>query len=160
MMKTMKYILLILLLNYSVILGATTYQLHQTSSATLHSRGASATTSAGTGYGSMQSSASNVTLGAVTSVAVPAVNFQSTSVMHKSGSTLPNAAADGVVIANDVPNNNQPAGPKRVGPDTPPADPYDGPLGDTPWLLMLLLALGYALRVGKKYGHRLPDTGK
>lgn len=160
MMKTMKYILLILLLNYSVILGATTYQLHQTSSATLHSIGASSTTSAGAGYGGVQGNSGGVTLGASTPVAVPAVNFQSTSVMHKSGSTLPNAAADGVVIANDVPNNNQPAGPKRVGPDTPPADPYDGPLGDTPWLLMLLLALGYALRVGKKYGHQLPDTGK
>ena len=34
------------------------------------------------------------------------------------------------------------------------------PLGDTPWLLMLLLAQGYALRVGKKYGHRMPDAGK
>lgn len=34
------------------------------------------------------------------------------------------------------------------------------PLGDTPWLLMLLLALGYALRVGKKIGLWMPGAGK
>ena len=39
-------------------------------------------------------------------------------------------------------------------------DPNATPLGDTPWLLMLLLALGYALRVGKKIGLRMPGTGK
>ena len=39
-------------------------------------------------------------------------------------------------------------------------DPNATPLGDTPWLLMLLLALGYALRVGKKIGLRIPGAGK
>ena len=39
-------------------------------------------------------------------------------------------------------------------------DPNATPLGDTPWLLMLLLALGYALRVGKKIGLRMLGTGK
>ena len=39
-------------------------------------------------------------------------------------------------------------------------DPNATPLGDTPWLLMLLLALGYALRVGKKIGLRMPGAGK
>ena len=39
-------------------------------------------------------------------------------------------------------------------------DPNATPLGDTPWLLMLLLAMGYALRVGKKIGLRMPGTGK
>lgn len=34
-------------------------------------------------------------------------------------------------------------------------DPNATPLGDTPWLLMLLLAVGYALRVGKKVGRFL-----
>ena len=34
-------------------------------------------------------------------------------------------------------------------------DPNATPLGDTPWLLMLFLALGYALRVGKKGGRFL-----
>ena len=39
-------------------------------------------------------------------------------------------------------------------------DPNATPLGDTPWVLMLLLALGYALRVGKKIGLQIPGTGK
>lgn len=39
-------------------------------------------------------------------------------------------------------------------------DPNATPLGDTPWLWMLLLALGYALRVGKKIGLRMPGAGK
>ena len=39
-------------------------------------------------------------------------------------------------------------------------DPNATPLGDTPWLLMLLLAMGYALRVGKKIGLWIPDAGK
>ena len=39
-------------------------------------------------------------------------------------------------------------------------DPNATPLGDTPWVLMLLLALGYALRVGKKIGLRIPGAGK
>ena len=32
------------------------------------------------------------------------------------------------------------------------------PLGDTPWVLMALLVAGYAVRVGKKYGVRMPDA--
>ena len=39
-------------------------------------------------------------------------------------------------------------------------DPNATPLGNTPWLLMLLLALGYALRVGKKIGLRMPGARK
>ena len=95
----------------------------------------------------------------------PGTEFHSTSTMMGSGSELPMAAIDGVmtadVVGNDMGGDNYIAtGPQRVGPDTPPEDPYDGPLGDTPWLLMLLLALGYALRVGKKYGVQMPGTGK
>ena len=91
--------------------------------------------------------------------------FHSTSTMMGSGSELPMAAVDGVMTADVVGNgmggdNYIATGPQRVSPDTPPEDPFDGPLGDMPWLLMLLLALGYALRVGKKYGHQMPDAGK
>ena len=39
-------------------------------------------------------------------------------------------------------------------------DPNATPLGDTPWVLMALLVAGYAVRVGKKYGVRMPDAGK
>ena len=95
----------------------------------------------------------------------PSTEFHSTSTMMGSGTELPMAAIDGVMTADVVDNgmggdNYIATGPQRVGPDTPPEDPYDGPLGDTPWLLMLLLALGYALRVGKKIGLRMPDAGK
>ena len=95
----------------------------------------------------------------------PSTEFHSTSTMMGSGTELPMAAVDGVMTADVVGNgmggdNYIATGPQRVGPDTPPEDPYDGPLGDTPWLLMLLLALGYALRVGKKIGFRMPDAGK
>lgn len=94
----------------------------------------------------------------------PSTEFHSTSTMMGSGTELPMAAIDGVMTADVVGNgmggdNYIATGPQRVGP-TPPADPYDGPLGDTPWPLMLLLALGYALRVGKKIGIRMLDAGK
>ena len=95
----------------------------------------------------------------------PGTEFHSTSTMMGSGSELPMAAIDGVmtadVVGNDMGGDKYIAtGPQRVGPDTPPEDPYDGPLGDTPWLLMLLLSLGYALRVGKKIGLWMPGAGK
>lgn len=91
----------------------------------------------------------------------PTATFQSTSTMSLSGSSLPCAAVD-MIIEDGMSNaeNTAPRGPQRVSPDRPPEDPFKDPIGDTPWLLMLLLALGYALRVGKKYGHQLPDTGK
>lgn len=39
-------------------------------------------------------------------------------------------------------------------------DPNATPLGDTPWVLLALLVAGYAVRVGKKYGVRMPDARK
>lgn len=95
----------------------------------------------------------------------PSTEFHSTSTMMGSGTELPMAAIDGVMTADVVGNgmggdNYIATGPQRVGPETPPEDPFDGPLGDMPWLLMLLLALGYALRVGKKIGSQLLDAGK
>lgn len=38
-------------------------------------------------------------------------------------------------------------------------DPNATPLGDTPWVLMLLLVLGCALRQGKKHGSQRPAAG-
>ena len=110
-----------------------------------------------------------LSLNAQTPTEYPVAQMHSTSAMIGSGSTLPNAASSGFISADDNLNsssNNTPRGPRRAAEegDTPPAadppGPNESPLGDTPWLLMLLLALGYALRVGKKYGHRLPDAGK
>ena len=81
----------------------------------------------------------------------PGTEFHSTSTMMGSGSELPMAAIDGVMTA-EAPSSTTTdesgfiiTGPQRVSPDTPPADPYDNPLGDTPWLFMLLLVAGYAI---------------
>lgn len=165
-MKAMKQILIVIaLMSCNTLLMATQYQLYQTSPATyrsIGSNGAGSTSIIGNGVYSASMPVSNISAG----VAKPSFNFHSTSVMSTSGSTLPSAASTGCILTDNQNGNNSPRGPRRAkgeDEDTPPADPpgpNEYPLGDTPWLLMLLLALGYALRVGKKYGHRLPDAGK
>ena len=95
----------------------------------------------------------------------PTVQMHSTSAMMSSGSELPQAAVTGTYTTYTSGPSYSPRGPQRgadngdEAPEDPPG-PDEYPLGDTPWLLMLILALGYALRVGKKYGHRMPDAGK
>ena len=95
----------------------------------------------------------------------PSMQMHSTSTMMGSGSELPQAALTGTYTTYSSGPSYAPRGPQRgaADGDAPPADP-DGPmqepLGDTPWFFMLLLVAGYALRVGKKIGLRMPDTGK
>ena len=151
MMKTVKYILLILLLNYSVLLMATTYQLHQTSNATFKSVSSAGMGSANVGQGSMRNGGVS-TSGAIATVAAPAGEFHSTSTMSTSGSSLPNAAAEGVVIVNDTDNEaDKPSGPRRVGGfgDNNYGDPGAVPLGDAV-LPLLLLAAGYCFFIVRK----------
>ena len=110
-----------------------------------------------------------LSLSAQTFAEQPSMQMHSTSAMMGSGSELPQAAISGVSTTYSSSTYGGVSGPKRIGggdgggqeedPENP-EDVYYTPLGDTPWLLMLLLALGYALRVGKKYGHQLPDAGK
>ena len=108
-----------------------------------------------------------LSLSAQTFAEQPTVQMHSTSAMMSSGSELPQAAVTGTytTYSPSTSSNFTPTGPQRVAEegDTPPTDPpgpNEYPLGDTPWLLMLLLALGYALRVGKKIGLRMPGAGK
>ena len=99
----------------------------------------------------------------------PSMQMHSTSTMMGSGSELPQAAVTGTYTTYSSSSGSSsgyvPTGPQRGADtgDTNPDDPHgpnEYPLGDTPWLLMLLLALGYALRVGKKIGLRMPGAGK
>ena len=161
MMKTVKYILLILLLNCSMLLMATTYQLHQTSNATFKSVSSAGMGSANVGQGSMRNGGVS-TSGAIATVAAPAGEFHSTSTMSTSGSSLPNAAAEGVVIVNDTDNGaDKPSGPRRVGGfgDNNYGDPGAQPIGDIPWLMMALLVLGYAIYLRRKNSVRTSNSG-
>lgn len=107
--------------------------------------------------------ASVLSISAQTFAEQPSMQMHSTSAMMSSGSELPQAAVTGVsttYTSDGVGSSYIPTGPQRSGENRPGdnAEPY--PLGDTPWLLMLLLALGYALRIGKKIGLWMPGAGK
>lgn len=102
--------------------------------------------------------ASVLSLSAQTFAEQPTVQMHSTSAMMSSGSELPQAAVTGVSTTYTSGSSFSPRGPQRgasgedegnTPPDDPPG-PNEYPLGDTPWLLMLLLAGGYAIYVGKK----------
>ena len=113
---------------------------------------------------------SMLSLNAQMFVEKPYAQMRSTSAMKGISSTLPQAAITGAQTTYDSNSfygaKTPSRGPKKAAEnddDTPPTDPpgpNEYPLGDTPWLLIALLALGYALHMGKKYGHQLPDAGK
>ena len=152
-MKTTKHILLILLLSCSTIMMATEFQLYETTSATFNSATSRHEVGGGTGY-THRYVGSNV---CPVSTVTPMVDFHSTSAMTSSGSSLPSAATTGFISADENLNSNNtdftPKGPQRVGGwgDNNAGDPGAVPLGDAVPCL-LLLALGYALYVRRKYG--------
>ena len=87
----------------------------------------------------------------------PQAQMQSTSVMQGAGSTLPQAAATGTMVTGTTPGTytpaNAPTGPRRAKmgdddweDDNPhdDDDPWDTPLGDVLWPMMVL-ACAYAL---------------
>lgn len=107
--------------------------------------------------------ASVLSISAQTFVEQPVVQMHSTSTMMGSGSELPQAAVTGVsttYTSDGVGASYIPTGPQRSGENRPGdnEEPFDDPVGDTPWLLMLLLALGYALREGKKTDLATPES--
>ena len=101
--------------------------------------------------------ASVLSLSAQTFAEQPSVQMHSTSTMMSSGSELPQAAVTGTYTTYSSGSSYSPRGPQRAADDgdTPPTDnppgPNQFPIGDTPWLFMLLLVAGYIVRVGKKY---------
>ena len=162
-MKTIKYLLLVFLLGSSTILMATDFTLHQTSSATM-----TTISSGGGGYGDSYGGNMRHYAGShacPASMTTPMVNFHSTSAMISSGSSLPSAATTGFISADDNLSDNSnftPQGPKRVSPDGPPGDPFDDP--DQPLTdavpCLLLLAIGYAIYLGRKTSVPNPDSKK
>lgn len=159
-MKTIKYLLLVFLLGSSTILMATDFTLHQTSSATM-----TTISSGGGGYGDSYGGNMRHYAGShacPASMTTPMVNFHSTSTMTSSGSSLPSAATIGFISADDHLSDNSgdaPRGPRRVSPIQPPKDPFQDPLTDAVPCL-LLLALGYAIYLGRKTSVPNPDSRK
>ena len=97
-----------------------------------------------------------LTLSAQSFAEQPVVQMHSTSAMMGSGSELPQAAITGTytTYSSSSGSSFSPRGPQRSLEDGDEEDkpdgwdePFDEPVGNVPWLLMLLLALGYALRV-------------
>ena len=162
-MKTIKYLLLVFLLGSSTILMATDFTLHQTSSATM-----TTISSGGGGYGDSYGGSIHHYAGShacPASMTTPMVNFHSTSTMTSSGSSLPSAATTGFISADDNLSDNTssntnftPQGPQRVGGF--PQIPFPEPVGDIPWVMVALLAIGYAIYLGRKTSVPNSDSRK
>lgn len=138
-MKTIKYILLICCISCSTILMASTYSVAPTSVISHrlnHSENANAI-----GYGTIQA---------------PTVQFESTSTMEMSGSSLFNSESDMIIGSNNPNQGKGTNGPRRIideeDNDEKPdgwQEPFDDPLGDAV-LPLLLLAAGYVVLVARK----------
>ena len=109
-----------------------------------------------------------LSLNAQTMVEYPVAQMQSTSSMVGSGSTLPNAASSGFISADDnLPSSSPRGGPRRVideddkDEEKPESweDPFKDPLTDAVPCL-LLLAIGYAIYLGRKTSVPNPDSRK
>ena len=133
-MKTMKHILLIICIACTTTAMAVDYQVN-------------------TAFHGSQDYSSTHAQHDATLATTPEVVFRSTSAMPSIGSHL--SAAEGLDIGDDTP---APTGPRRVGPNTPPADPFDDPLGDAV-IPLLLLAVGYSIYLRRKNSVRTPDAG-
>lgn len=168
-MKAMKHLLIVIaFLSCNTMLMATEYQLHQTSKATYKSIGSGGASGVGSNYAGVSSGKYSSAAGTVCPTSVsPMVNFHSTSAMLGSGSALPNAAVSGFISADDNLPDSSPRGPRRIGggnsgggpgPDNPD-DVFKDPLTDAVPCL-LLLAIGYAIYLGRKTSVPNSDSRK
>lgn len=164
----MKQLLIVIaLLSCNTMLMATEYQLHQTSKATYKSIGSGGASGVGSNYAGVSSGKYSSAAGGVYPTSVsPMVNFHSTSAMLGSGSALPNAAVSGFISADDNLPGSSPRGPRRVIDDEDETDkpegwrdPMEDPLTDAVPCL-LLLAIGYAIYLGRKTSVPNPDSRK
>ena len=163
-MKAMKQLLIVIaLLSCNTMLMATEYQLHQTSKATYKSISSGGVNRIENNYDAGYSSGIyRYVVGSVCPTSVrPMVNFHSTSSMTYSGTALPNAAVSGVIVADDLVSteSSEPfVGPRRARPGDN-NDPFKDPLTDAVPCL-LLLAIGYAIYLGRKTSVPNPDSRK
>lgn len=108
-----------------------------------------------------------LSLNAQTPTEYPVAQMHSTSAMVGSGSALPCAATTGVISADDNLPNSSLRGPRRVIDEDDEAegkpdgwqDPFKDPLTDAVPCL-LLLAIGYAIYLGRKTSVPNPDSRK
>ena len=89
---------------------------------------------------------------------LPQVQMQSTSVMVSSGSSLPQAATTGVVLAGETPYSSAAfhgGGPRKIGGNNSGGsgdreDPFEDPIGDAVWPLLALASVYAVLRVYRR----------
>ena len=89
---------------------------------------------------------------------MPKAQMRSTSGMVYSGSTLPQAAAEGTYVTGTTigtyssADADKPSGPNRAKKERPDDwdDPYKDPLGDAGWPLLMLAAAYALLRLWRK----------
>ena len=164
-MKAMKYLLIVIaFLGCSTVLKATEYKLYETSSATYKTPTSMSRVGNKARGGIYTHTGNNV---CPTSIENSTVSFHSTSAMLSSGSALPNAAVSGFISADDNLPGSSPRGPRRVideddkDEEKPESwrDPMEDPITDAVPCL-LLLAIGYAIYLGRKTSVPNPDSRK
>ena len=89
---------------------------------------------------------------------LPEAQMQSTSVMVSSGSSLPQAATTGAVLAGETPYSSAAfhgGGPRKIGGNNSGGsgdreDPYETPIGDAVWPLLAFASVYALLRVYRR----------
>ncbi len=150
-MKTIKYMLFVLALKSSICMMAIDYQLHQTSSGSFKSVSSTGLNSVNAEISNIHNTYNSVHPTKFINNDIPVIEFQSTSTMLTSGSTLPIAAITGTTTTTNT--GNTPTKPKRIigddDEDDKPdnwEDPFDNPVGEIPFGFIGILLLLYLTR--------------
>lgn len=150
MIKSLKYILVVLFLANFAVSQAFNYQMFTPTRAMFHSTSPNIG-SCNSGHVSADRNSSLSSRCVLVSECAPFACFKSTSTISGSGSTLPCAAETGVytTVGDEAPRSG--SGPRRVGGwgDNNAGDPGAVPLGDAV-LPLLLLAAGYGFFIARK----------
>ena len=101
-MKTIKYMLFVLALKSSICMMAIDYQLHQTSSGSFKSVSSTGLNSVNAEISNIHNTYNSVHPTKFINNDIPVIEFQSTSTMLTSGSTLPIAAITGTTTTTNT----------------------------------------------------------